>query len=393
MHNKRFTHIILVLILVLLAGALVFTVASRANAEGDGVDAPEAAAAAVGTAFTYQGSLEKNGAPIDDACDMVFRLYDDTGFQIGGNLEKNGVTVTDGLFSVNLDFGDDAFTGGKRFLQIDVECSGDSGPTTLSPNVALTAAPYALGLRPGALIQGSLDGDDVLTVANTQTGNDSVAVYGRTGAHINRQLSAGIGVRGDSSGGAGVAGYTESNIGVLGFAANSTGANYGVWGATSSPTGYGVYSQGNAHVEGDLTWKPITSYLSITAGAFQPINSSVSYNGTGNWLNNNSGSSADFIALVQLPHQAQITNFTFYWYDASVANNGTALFVRNNLNQTGLALTFVDTSGNSGNGTSNSTTPISIDNSQYAYHVLVTLPDSSVEINGIVIEYTITQPH
>src|SRR4051812_27561162 len=65
-----------------------------------------AAAAAVGTAFTYQGQLKSGGAAVNDTCASQFALFDaaTAGTQIGSNLTPS-LTVTNGVFSASLDFG------------------------------------------------------------------------------------------------------------------------------------------------------------------------------------------------------------------------------------------------------------------------------------------------
>lgn len=107
----------------------------------------------MGTAFTYQGQLKAGGEPVNDDCDMAFRLYDhpSVGSQVGSAITRT-VPISDGLFTVVLDFGGGAFTGDARWLGIGVKCSGDGGFTTLSPRQALTPAPYALAL-PGLWTQ------------------------------------------------------------------------------------------------------------------------------------------------------------------------------------------------------------------------------------------------
>ncbi len=104
----------------------------------------------MGTAFTYQGQLVYNGAPVNDTCDFTFSLWDEAGSgeppmggnQINSDVTLTGVGVSDGLFTVSLDFGTGAFTGDARWLEIDVDCSSISA--TLSPRQPLTPVPYSL---------------------------------------------------------------------------------------------------------------------------------------------------------------------------------------------------------------------------------------------------------
>ncbi len=100
----------------------------------------------MGTAFTYQGQLSKNGTPVTNTCDLQFRLYDaaNSGTQIGSLLTKSGITVANGIFSTVLDFGAGAFDGNARWLQIGAKCGSESSYTPLTPLQKLTPAPYAL---------------------------------------------------------------------------------------------------------------------------------------------------------------------------------------------------------------------------------------------------------
>ena len=103
--------------------------------------------ASLGTAFTYQGQLKQDGSPVNGNCDFFFTLWDAEtgGNQIGPDQQKDNVPVTNGYFTVELDFGDSAFQGDARWLEIAVCCPAGSGSyTTLAPRQALTAAPYAL---------------------------------------------------------------------------------------------------------------------------------------------------------------------------------------------------------------------------------------------------------
>jgi len=101
----------------------------------------------LGSGFTYQGHLIRNGSTVSDTCDFQFTLHDapQNGSQIGATQTKDGVPVSDGRFTVSdLDFGVGAFTGDERHLAISVRCPAGSGShTALSGRVALRPAPYA----------------------------------------------------------------------------------------------------------------------------------------------------------------------------------------------------------------------------------------------------------
>src|SRR5262249_44423515 len=131
-------------------------------------------------------------------------------------------TVTNGLFAVQLDFGLSAFQGSSRWLEIAVKPASGGNYTTLSPRQALTAAPYAMSLVPGAVVTGTLpEGASTLMANNTGAGN---GIYSVTSGGV---ASAGL--------------YAEStgvnSTGVIGVANNGSLA-YGVWGSSNS--GYGV---------------------------------------------------------------------------------------------------------------------------------------------------------
>ncbi len=278
---------------LLLAG-LIASAPLALQAQGS---APQGTSA--GTAFTYQGRLLKNDNPVSGSCDFQFSLWDaqSGGSQVGSEVTKSGLDVQEGYFAVDLDFGGSAFTGDARYLQVEVKCGGDSAYTNLG-RVALNGAPYALGLRPGAVINGSVPGGTGLTVVNSSsTGHyaisgrtdsnntEAVGVYGyasSTSAEVYGVLgevgsadSSSAGVKGVSNSGAapGVHGATTSDddfatgvygstapgsnrafgvkgetyasgtasAGVHGSARASSGEVYGVYGQSDSSSGRGVY--------------------------------------------------------------------------------------------------------------------------------------------------------
>jgi hypothetical protein len=133
----------------------------------------------VGPGFTYQGRLQKNGIAVDGICAIDFTLWNapnsPSGSQNGGVQTLNPVTVTNGLFTVLLnaagEFGPNAFTGDSRWLQADVKCPVAASPVPLTRQ-PLSAAPYALSLRPGALISAFLPyPGTMLSITNSADGN------------------------------------------------------------------------------------------------------------------------------------------------------------------------------------------------------------------------------
>src|SRR5205823_1688788 len=124
-----------------------------------------------------------------------------------------------------LDFGTGAFQGSARWLELAVRPTGGGTFTTLSPRQALTAAPYALSLKPGAIITDT-SGGLVLGAQNFGSGN---GVYGYS--------ETGYGVYGNSN--AGVGGYFSSNTGDGINSSSSGSGTAGVRGQSSAATGYG----------------------------------------------------------------------------------------------------------------------------------------------------------
>ena len=90
------------------------------------------AAQAQTTSFTYQGRLTDGSTPASGVYDMKFRLVDAGSNPQGSpdtvTLDNPGVTVTNGVFTVQLDFGANAFDGSTRLLEISVR------PHSADPN-------------------------------------------------------------------------------------------------------------------------------------------------------------------------------------------------------------------------------------------------------------------
>ena len=257
---------------------------------------------ALGPGFALQGQLadEEDGTPLNGPCDLRFGLFDmaDGGSKLG-EVQRDNVSVVRGIFAVNLDFDPRHFSGEGRWLQIDVRCPAGGGDfLPAEDRHELAAVPYALGLRPGARIIGSVPSgpsvDAGLKVFNSSTtypiglygivnvptgpaigvaGNNSSpaghAVYGYsspTGTGVRGEAIAGAGVWGSSVDWVGAYGYSAKSIGVMGESPNGGGVfgkstkwrgvtgesvdEHGVYGTSTNGAGVAGVSQNWAGVRG-----------------------------------------------------------------------------------------------------------------------------------------------
>src|SRR5256885_934753 len=102
------------------------------------------------TSFTYQGRLTDGGTAANGTYDLQLTVWDASS---GGTQQpqpspvtvtRTSVLVTGGVFTVQLDFGANAFPGTDRFLEIGVRPTGGGAFTTLSPRQQTTSTPYAI---------------------------------------------------------------------------------------------------------------------------------------------------------------------------------------------------------------------------------------------------------
>lgn len=198
-------------------------------------------AATLGTTFTYQGRLNRDGAPVTDVCDFQFGLFDvEAGGAALNTQSVNGVAVTNGLFTARIDFGN-IFHGQAYWVETAVRCPADAGFVILDPRKSLDPAPYALGLMPGASVENP---------AGDGFSGQSVTGYGLTG---NSQTGY-AGIYGTSASGYGVFGSVTGGIPRAGVYGKNGGAGFGVFGQNLTG-GYGVFglSVSGSGVDGDST--------------------------------------------------------------------------------------------------------------------------------------------
>ena len=234
---------------------LTLTVTGMVGASASG---PLAPAAPVSTAFTYQGRLTDGGSPANGAYDLRFSLFDAAsgGAQVGSTQALNDVTVADGYFTVALDFGASVFKGEARWIVVEVRPGASTGSyTTLSPRTQLASVPYALGLRPGAVINTSQPDVPALTVGAPNANSNALVATGNAAGYAvifgeDQSPAGGYGLYGKSGSGTGVRGESTSWAGVWGESTNASGVvgisagqfNGGVYGQNTG-SGYGVYGQ------------------------------------------------------------------------------------------------------------------------------------------------------
>lgn len=128
---------------------------------------PATPAFAMGTSFTYQGTLEDAGQPANGSYDFQFKLINSDGVTIGTQL-REAVAVSGGVFTVVLDFGfGSSFPGNfQRFLEIGIRPgSSTGGYQLLSPLTPIRPAPYAL--RASAVTDGSIAAASIASGAVT----------------------------------------------------------------------------------------------------------------------------------------------------------------------------------------------------------------------------------
>jgi hypothetical protein len=112
----------------------------------------------LGRSFTYQGQLSQAGSPVNGTVHLRFSLWDAAGTgdppaggnQVGSSQIRMDVPISQGVFSVEVntggEFGNQAFNGEARWLQVEVCTDGTcASSTVLGPRQLMTAAPYALG--------------------------------------------------------------------------------------------------------------------------------------------------------------------------------------------------------------------------------------------------------
>jgi hypothetical protein len=118
--------------------------------------------AAQPTAISYEGYFTDANSPAQGLYDFRFTLFDlpDNGATVAGPVFTEDLAVHQGRFRIPLDFGDGAFNGDARWLEIAIRPGADDGDfTVLAPRQQLTPTPYALhAYQAGSVEDGAIGG-------------------------------------------------------------------------------------------------------------------------------------------------------------------------------------------------------------------------------------------
>jgi hypothetical protein len=196
--NKRSMMMVSALSVFWLLVLTVGLTLAQGVGPGSGPATSEAPADTVGNYIPVQGRLtDASGNPINATLAITFRLYAVSSGGVELCHDTNTVAVNNGLFNSQI-YGNCAgqMTGQQLYLGMQVGSDAE-----MAPRQPIYAVPYAWSLKPGAVISGA-------------TGSDAVV-------HIETSSTNGRGLRA--------------------YAMAETGTNYGVVGASRSPTGYGGY--------------------------------------------------------------------------------------------------------------------------------------------------------
>ena len=146
---------------------------------------PPRAALAQGTAFTYQGQLQNNGAPASGSYALQFTLYatNATGVPVAGPVTNNPVAVASGLFTTLINFGN-VFTGTNYWLDIAVSTNGTNF-IELTPRQQLTPVPYAIFAETSSNLSGTVLAAQVSGALSTAQLPASVVTNNASGLTLN----------------------------------------------------------------------------------------------------------------------------------------------------------------------------------------------------------------
>jgi len=366
------------------------------------------------TSFTYQGELQQGGQSAAGTYDMQFRLYDlpNGGTQIGTTQCADNVSVAAGRFTTSIDFGQQFATTAARYLEIAVRqdsgqtCASSAGFTLLSRQL-LTVTPRAAA----ANVANALAAPD---------GAPNPAVFVDNGGSVGVGTTAPAAkfhvVGGDLM--AGAAGQewlfhtrssfngdflqiTDYDNGAPQFQRGLVVHPLGRIGINTTAPAAALHVVGSARIDGTITTAPVVRYKTIHGSAFIP--DTVSRDSGGYLYADEAGVTGygfgnAFIAPVELPHEAVVTQLRVYAIDERPTDISVTLGRTELANGGTAAMATVGTTGSSSGVQSpfwNNIVWSTILNDTHVYWLKANLDSfgsSRHKIIGVRITYTVTQP-
>ena len=322
------------------------------------------------TEFTYQGKLSTLGLPAIINHDMSFRLFDAAtgGEQIGETLTRSNVHPSAGVYTVQLDFGAEPFSGDDRWIEVSASPAGLNIYATL-PRQKLTSAPYAIQAARAVSAETAtnaiqLDGvtlGQVVQTNDSRLSDDRIPLPG-SGNYIQNttapQNASNFNVTGVGTAGI-INAATQFNIGgsrvlsAMGNANTFVGINSGRSNAGGQLNSFFGNSAGNANTTGSSnsffgagagfrnTIGHGNSFFGVSAGDANTTGGSNSFFGTQTGAGNSTGSANSFFGA-----QAGFSNTT---------GNGNSFFGREAgfLSNTGVNNSFFGDRAGAANTTGN----------------------------------------
>ncbi len=189
--------------------------------------------AIVSNGFMYQGKLtDGTGRPVPDATySLTFRLYNVPSGGSALDSDADTVTTQNGLFAEVVNFDTEFFNGQQLYLSVQV------GATEL-PRQSIYPVPYALSLRPGAVISNTTSSQHALELWSNYSGSAGTALWVE-----NSNASSGIALWGRARG-------SDATI----IASNDgSGALFKGFGGDGGDHEFIVYNNGGVWGDGDFS--------------------------------------------------------------------------------------------------------------------------------------------
>lgn len=215
---------ILIACLVIPAGLGVL-VLHPAMAKGDNppsVAQPNEPEVVVPGAIPIQGRItDASGTPLNGTYSLVFRLYEVESGGVALCTDTNSVLVTDGLFDSYIDNCYNDLWGQKVWFSVQV-----TGDEEMAPRMPIYPVPYAITIRPGAVISGTVD-NSLVVVSRGAGDYDALSAYA---------YSSGEALTATSDDGIGVLAYSTNSLAVQGYSFNAGGVthNPGIYGCVGA---------------------------------------------------------------------------------------------------------------------------------------------------------------